>query len=336
MGRCGADVWACRGASMTTLGARRGAGVPVGRRLISLFIGILLIVSGCSDGSAGKAMVRSSQEPSATVAEMPTGPGDFPTPETTGPRYQSLRTTGSVETTHAGQIIERLTINGRLTIKHDDVTVRDVVVQGTGNYMIYVIRKENGECPRNVRLEYVEVDGSQAPVQAIPIYSPACGFTLDHGLLHNLARAIRVVNDVTIENTYIFLTRTREGAHRSGISTHGGRNIVVRNNVIICENTGCTAAMTMYGDNAPVDGYLVQHNLIATTGSYCIYGGSIDASPYPKGTDIKIIDNHFSTRYFPECGKYGLMTGFDPGVRGNEWRGNVWHETGKPIPVSEI
>lgn len=292
---------------------------------------LLVLTTGCSSETLHKSMTQSSQEPQASATTEPVDEGEFPTVETTGPRAEPTKSTGPTQTARAGETIERATINGRLTIKHDDVTVRDVIVRGTGTYMIYIIRKDNGECPRHVRLEYVEVDGSQAPADSIPIYSPECGFTIDHGLLHNLGRAIRVVNDVTIENTYIYLNRTWEGAHRSGVSTHGGKNIVVKNNVILCEKGGCTAAITMYGDHAPVDGYLLEHNVIATTGSYCIYGGNLDGSNYPEGRDIKIVDNHFSTRYFPECGKYGPVTGFDAGVRGNEWHGNVWQESGKPV-----
>lgn len=196
---------------------------------------LLVLTTGCASGTLHKSMVESSQEPQASAVTEPADEGEFPTAETTGPRAEPTKTTGPTETTRAGETIERTTINGRLTIKHDDVTVKDVVVRGTGTYMIYIIRKDNGECPRNVRLEYIEVEGSQAPADSIPIYSPECGFTIDHGLLHHLGRAIRVVNDVTIENTYIYLNRTWEGAHRSGVSTHGGKNIVVKNNVIICE-----------------------------------------------------------------------------------------------------
>src|SRR5699024_3057250 len=193
---------------------------------------LLVLTTGCTNGPLHKSIVQRSEEPQASAVTQAADEGEFPTVEATGPRTEPTTTAGPIETTQAGETIERTTVNGRLTIKHDDVTIKDVVVRGTDTYMIYIVRKDNGECPRHVRLEYVEVDGSQAPPDSIPIYSPECGFTIDHGLLHHLGRAIRVVNNVTIENTYIYLNRTWEGAHRSGVSTHGGKNIVVRNNVI--------------------------------------------------------------------------------------------------------
>ena len=58
-----------------------------------------------------------------------------------------------------------------------------------------------------------------------------------------------------------------------------------------------------------------------------------------KGADIwvmdpnvRFIDNHFSTRYFPDCGRAGPITSFDKAGEGNIWEGNIWHETGKTIP----
>ena len=82
------------------------------------------------------------------------------------------------------------------------------------------------------------------------------------------------------------------------------------------------------------DGMLVQHNLLATTGGYCAYGGSLSGKPYPNGSNIRFIGNHFSRMYRQNCGTYGPLAGFANGVRGNEFRDNVWHETNEPITSS--
>ncbi|WP_193311271.1 right-handed parallel beta-helix repeat-containing protein [Georgenia satyanarayanai] len=276
-------------------------------------------------------------EPQPTPAPEPTPApgtdGQWPTPETTGPRYDAdRRVTGGFESSRDGEVIERLEIDGRLTVTHDNVTVRDVTVNGTGTYMVQVKPGNDGQCPENVRFEYVEIDGAKAAENDIPLYSPDCGYTFDHGHIHNVGRASRVVHDTTISNSYIFSDRTgNSGAHRGGIGNNGGTNNALLNNVIKCEGTGCSAALPMYGDFRTIDGYRVEGNLLATTGSYCAYGGSLDSKPFPDGRNIRFIDNHFSTEYFDSCGRYGAISGFDDGVRGNEWKGNVWHETGKPV-----
>jgi hypothetical protein len=64
---------------------------------------------------------------------------------------------------------------------------------------------------------------------------------------------------------------------------------------------------------------LFENNLVAG-GSYCI-------NPENSGTN-KIINNHFSTKFFPQCGIFGP---FYPDFIATECYGNVWHETGEPL-----
>ncbi len=200
--------------------------------------------------------------------------------------------------------------------------------------MLNVVEKADGTCPINVLIEYAEVDGTNAADSDVPIYSPRCGYTFDHGYVHDVGRTSQLVNDTTISNSYFHTSRIgTSGSHRGAVGTGGGSNNQIINNVLICEGVGCSAAIPMYGDFAAVDGMLVKHNLLATTGSYCAHGGSIASKSYPEGSDIRFIDNHFSTRFFDTCGHYGPIAGFANGVRGNQWSGNVWHESGEPLEL---
>jgi hypothetical protein len=270
-----------------------------------------------------------SPSPSPTPTTTAPPAQGFPTPATTGPRSASTATQGSLATSSNGQVIERLTINGRLTIQHDNVTVRDVTVMGTGTYMIYIRSKADGKCPTNARIEYTEVDGKNAPADAIAVYGP-CGFTFDRGEIRNTGRGLRLVNNATVSNSYVYTARTWDGAHRTAIGHNGGSNLRVINNALYCELTGCSSAVSFYGDFAQVDDVLVQGNIMSTTGRYCIHGGSVSSKPYPDGTNVRILDNHFSTSLGAKCGVSGPLASFEGGVRGNEYRGNVWHETGQP------
>jgi hypothetical protein len=271
----------------------------------------------------------------APDAEIPAAPGDFPTPASTGPRVpeSALRASGTVESQYDGQVIEGLDIVGNVRISHDDVVVRDSRVRFTSTYGLHVRKAADGSCPENVRFEYVEVDGSRAADSDIPVYGGSCGWTLDHAHVHDTGRAVRVVNDVVVSNSYIRTNRTGSDAHRGAVGSNGGRNNAIIGNVLICEGTGCSAAVPMYGDFAPVSGILVQDNLIATTGGYCVYGGSVNSKEYPDGSGVRFIGNRFSTRFFDSCGRFGVIAGFERGVRGNEFTGNVWHETGESIGV---
>jgi hypothetical protein len=210
------------------------------------------------------------------------------------------------------------------------VTVRDVTVMGTGTYMIYIRPKANGQCPTNVQIEYVEINGQNAPASAIAVYGAGCGFTFDHGEIRNTGKGLRLTNNATVSNSYVYTARTWDGAHRTAIGNNGGSNLRVINNALYCELTGCSSAVSFYGDFAQVDNVLIQGNLMSTTGRYCIHGGSVSSKPYPDGTNVRILDNHFSTSLGARCGVSGPVTSFDDGVRGNQFSGNIWHETGQP------
>lgn len=291
--------------------------------------------SSLSGSTAHMSDTSASRGAAIQFAQGSTSPdGDpvFPTIASTGPRAGSLTSSGAVTSTSDGQIIQNLDVTGQVNIRNDNVVVRDLRIHGTGSYMITTSNKSNGECPVNVRFEYIEIDGALAAENDIPIYSACGNMTVDHAYVHNVGRSSRLTNNVTISNSYIFSNRTGDsGAHRGGVGINGGSNNVIYNNVLKCEGAGCSAAIPNYGDFAPVINLRIEHNLLATTGSYCAYGGSLAGKPYPEGTNIDFINNHFSREYHPTCGQFGPISGFANGVRDNEWRGNVWHDTGLPV-----
>lgn len=278
-----------------------------------------------SSASGGAAVQFKAGTPSS-------GDPVFPTIASTGPRTANLTASGPVTSSSDGQIIQNLDVTGQVNIRNDNVVVRDVRIHGTGTYMITTSKKSDGQCPVNVRFEYIEIDGAQAAENDIPIYSACGNMTIDHAYVHNVGRSSRLTNNVTVSNSYVFSNRTGDsGAHRGAVGINGGSDNVIYNNVLRCQGTGCSAAIPNYGDFAPIVNLRIEHNLLATTGSYCAYGGSLPGKPYPDGTNIDFIDNHFSTEFYPGCGHFGPVSGFANNVRGNEWRGNVWHETGLPV-----
>jgi hypothetical protein len=284
--------------------------------------------------SNGVAVVNDSAASAGQAIQFGSlGSGDtWPSPANTGPRTTSLTASGAVTSTATGQVIQNLNVNGNVNIRHDNVTVRDVRINGTSTYMVTTSKKSDGTCPVNVRFEYIEINGANAAENDIPIYSSCGNMVIDRAYVHNVGRSSRLTNNMTISNSYVFSNRTGDsGAHRGGVGINGGSNNVIYNNVLKCQGTGCSAAIPNYGDFAPIVNLRIEHNLLATTGSYCAYGGSLPDKPYPEGSNIDFIDNHFSTEFMPACGRYGPITGFANSVRGNEWRGNVWHETGQPV-----
>lgn len=266
----------------------------------------------------------------ATGALDPAPASAFPTPATTGAREATTSTVSSLTTSSDGQVIENTQINGMLTINHHNVTVSDCVARG-----IVVEANGGGPVPTGVLIEYTEVDMTAVAADAYNAIRlrPSSEVTLDHCYIHEVGRGVAIGTDATITNCYIHANRTWSGAHRQAIICSGpGSGFVISDNTLYSSGAGNSSAISLYGDNGVIDGALIEHNLISTSGGYGIYGGSEAQKPYPEGSNVHIIDNHFSTLYGENGGVFGCITGHPNGVRGNLRSGNVWYETGDPIP----
>lgn len=213
---------------------------------------------------------------------------------------------------------------------HNNVTVRDVLVMGTGPYAID-IGQDASRCPTNLRVEYTEVNMTNAGNTDWGIYQRcAGGHTFDHVKLMYAGRGIMTYGQLTLNQSYIYSNRTNPGAHRTAFSTHGGAGFTITGNTFICVNTGCSSALNIYSDYAPASNVLIQGNVLAG-GSICLRGG--ETHRYAEQThDIRVLNNRFSTRYAPECGTLQAFAQFDESAPGNVRSGNVWHETGRLIP----
>jgi hypothetical protein len=157
-------------------------------------------------------------------------------------------------------------------------------------------------------------------------------------------RSMHCWHDCTITDSYVYgQFRDPSGtAHESGMRM--GARATIRHNTIVCDapdvppDGGCSAALTGYGDFAPVEDNTIERNLFgATTGGYCTYGGSTAGKPFSEdANDIVFAENVWQrgTRESDHgefvCGYYGSNTGFDPSEPGNVWRDNVFDD-GTPV-----
>lgn len=267
----------------------------------------------------------------------PTLPLARPDATNTGPRVP-LTPSGAVTTSADGQVIEGLDVATRIRIQHSNVTVRDCRVRADGPDGVYPIhvRKHpaTGVVPTNVLIEHVEIAGQPGVGLGPPaVYSAQGNWTLRHADIHDVGSGPRLASNCTVEHSWMHSTPTTDPTeHKSGVGCNGGAHNVVRNNVIECDATGCSGALVLYGDFAPIDDVLVEGNLLNTTGSYTVYAGSVSSKPFPDGSNIRFIGNRFGRKFHPTGGRHGPVASWEPG-RGNEWSGNVWDDTGEPVEV---
>lgn len=293
---------------------------------------LLVTVAGCQSVTPEPSAPPAGGQPGTPTEHEPA----FPIAGSTGPQIPASQLAQSppVRSTHAGQRIEGLDIEGGIKVMHDNVIVKDVritqVSDGPGQYALN-IAPSNDVCPRNVVIEHVEVVGD--PDRLAPgtkaVYGE-CPFTLRASRIIGVATGVRITDRTVLEGNYIHATFWEEGddAHRSGIGLNGGAHNVIKGNTIKCEGPGCSGALVMYGDFARVQDVLVQDNLLATTGSYCTYAGSLDSKEFPVAKDVRYVGNSFSREFYPTCGQFGPVAGRDSsGGPGFVWEGNVWEGT---------
>lgn len=272
----------------------------------------------------------------ATACET-TGAGGYPLPNlagyanscNTGPRQACTSTVGRITTSSHGQVIANVCATG-IEVQHNNVTIRDVVVMGTGTYAIDIGEDMEANCPTNLRIEYTEVNMANAGNTDWGIYQRcAGGHVFDHIKIHNAGRPMMMEGNITITNSYFYAHRTLPESHRTALSTHGGDNYTITGNTFICYNDGCSSSVNMYSDYAPVTNYLFQGNILSG-GTICLRAG--DSHQYKEQAhDIRVINNRFSTVYNPECGCAQAFGAWDPTRPGNMESGNIWHETGQAV-----
>lgn len=276
-------------------------------------------------------------EPVPTSTPAPPGPStspgnpsdtsDFPTSATTGVvDEKSLTPSGSITADKDGQVIENVEIDGRILVKANNVTIRNVrILSGGARYGIQASTGHTGLLVEDVEIDGGKVNGS------IGIYGK--GFTLRRADIHGYRTGIMLIGPATIERNYVhdhWYDPEPYSSHGTGMSVHGGTNIVIRdNNLEIDIPRGSSSALSLYGAG-PLDNILIEHNLF-NGGAYCTLGGSSSTKPY-QSTNTRYVDNQFGTDVFPKCGRAGPVGNFDRNGPGNAWTGNVWADTGKLIP----
>jgi len=232
---------------------------------------------------------------------------------------------------------------GRLTITTDGTVIRNRIINGTLNIQASNVQIINSRINGSVDLRSPKTSGYSFTITDSEVRMPD---NLATGIMRGNFRATRV--EVTggrrsiycefncvVEDSYVHLQGGDAGgdAHFSGIRM--SQNGTFRHNTIACEadrgpGTGCSAALTGYGDTMTVQNNLIEHNRfvghLGGGSTMCAYGGSSPGKPYPNANRIRFVDNVFVRGPSGKCGNLGAITAFNPNATGNVWQGNTWDD----------
>lgn len=301
--------------------------------VVSLLVVAGMLLAGCGTAPAPQPKpTASDRTPTPSTlrdcAALPSRCG-YPDATTTGvPRGTVLTPSGSITADQPGMVIENLEITGEINVSAPNVTIRRVRVIGgrpVGNADWAIVVRKTAE---NLVIEDSEI-GTQAGTEqdmACILNIGDARPTMRRLNIHGCSAGVSTGGGL-LEDSYVHDMSAVPGlSHVVGVASNGGGGLTLSHNTIL--NTfDQTAAIAFYQDFAEQADNLVTDNLVGG-GGYCFYGGSGTKG----GTrSIRFVGNRLARSIFPTCGSFGVMASFTPTDPGNEFRGNIWDDTGAEV-----
>jgi hypothetical protein len=271
-----------------------------------------------------------SPSPSPSPSRSPSRSSSaWPGPDNTGVPAGTTLTAydGPCVVTEPGTRIDAAEVDCDLVVRAADVRITNSSTR----------RIEVGEPPASVVVEDTDVDAGEWVGAAVAHGS----MTLRRVDVRGGQHSVQCEQRCLVEDSWLHEQSLPpdEPRHLNAFISNGGSDMVVRHNVLSCDEPvndvdgGCTADLSLFGDFGPLSDVTIEDNLFrATTGGYC---GSFGYNPGKEfgedATRIVVRGNVFERGPHGRCGVYGAVTSFWVEGAGNVWEGNTWDD-GRPVP----
>ncbi|MDY7106590.1 MAG: hypothetical protein S0880_35895 [Actinomycetota bacterium] len=276
------------------------AGAPRrgGRRLATLTAAVAL-VSCAPPGDDAKSMLaatpptdagpaaRDDDPVPATPSTVPRVGGVpdlawFPDADSTGvPEGTVLTPSEPLKITEDGTVIDGLDVRGQITIRADDVVVRNTRVETNGD--LYGISLDPDY--ENLLIEDVDIVRTDSRCSVGIVHG---NFTARRVDVSGCEDGLRVGDDTVVLDSYIHDLRESEGAHNDVAQSLGGTNITFIGNRMEGLHREQTSAVLFHSHFFPLDSVRLENNLFS--------GGTYTVAIKPKGdnprpTDVVVRNN---------------------------------------------
>ena len=277
-----------------------------------------------------------SPSPTPSPTPTPTGGNNcmpnpsacgFPDLENTGVDPQVARQTvnGNVTLSTAGQVYQDKTVNGSITVQANNVTIRNVKVNG-GQIFIHW-----GSTYTGLVVEDTEINlGGNLDSRGI-LYG---NYTARRVFIHNGSDCAQLDYNVTITDSLCVVgPDTNNDAqpdntsfcngpeHWDGLESDGGSNYVLNHNTIRnpCDQT---SGILMSTNVAAIKQVTITNNLMGG-GGYTLY-----CNAGPNVPSEVVTGNRFARSFWTKSGYWGPTTGCN---MADTYSNNVWDDTGATL-----
>ena len=264
---------------------------------------------------------RNASNRGPSVPNDPTPPtGERPGPSNTGPKGALVSTSESITVRDDGAVIENLDIDGCITVRANNVTIRNTRINCSS---FYAIRIHSGF--QGLLVEDVEMFGMKSAGIL------GSNFIVRRANVHDAgADAFKPGSNVLIEASWMHRLGTIANSHSDAVQMVSGGDLVFRGNFVDMPNiSGFTNSqcLIIQTNNGPIDDILIENNWL-NGGGWCVQindKGRGHGSPQ----NVRILNNRFG----PDC-QFGTIrvSGSDSDTTIS---GNIFELTGREIGVDE-
>ncbi len=228
-----------------------------------------------------------------------------------------------------GAIIDGIRTNLSIDVSADDVVLRNSEIVVGGDTWAIVTRMTNNVTIANNTISAPSSDGPNRLLVGIKdIEGGSSGLRIIGNDISHTATGIQIDSGL-IQDNYIHDLGFNSGDHVNGTTSNAGTSLLVIQHNTVFNQRSQTDAISLFQDFGPQSNRTIIDNLVAG-GSYTIYAGANEGKE-ATATNIRVLNNRVSTRYFPRGGDFGPANAYAPSA-GNEWAGNTWDHDGSIIP----
>jgi hypothetical protein len=241
-----------------------------------LVVGVLCLLGAgtLAARAAIESPPRSDADATSFAGEASTGFGSL------------SRSSGSLTVTQPGTVIDGADVSGTITVKADDVTIRNSRVRTGGRYGVIAL-----ESVRGLVVEDVTIEGTGWGCSAG--IGPDGSWVLRRSEISGCVDGIKVRSDQVVEANWVHGLRTGyqpdgSWAHNDALQSTSGSNVTIRgNNFEVDWGAGANGAVMMSSNFGSLSDYRLEGNRFAG-GQFVV---SIRDQGYGDPRDIVITNN---------------------------------------------